>query len=190
MDVLEQNIARINHNQIYIEPKFCLESSNDTQYAVAMERGTAQLVKSGNTGINGDTLDSILMRHETFQKANLLKIDTDGFEIKVLKGAGKLLENGPVIYFEFNPDVYAANGESTFELLDMLVSHGYTKALFYTNFGVPAGICNFSDKHKIQELIDNIDNKTIYYYDILTITDNTYSRYESILKNEMKILEK
>ena len=46
------------------------------------------------------TLDNVLRRHPDFEDANALKLDTQGYELEVMKGAGKLLKKVEVILLE------------------------------------------------------------------------------------------
>jgi FkbM family methyltransferase len=182
---LRHNTENIKNNTIVIEPQFCVNTAINNQFTVEMQDGTAQLVKSSEAKIHADTLDNMLMKYPCFQQANMLKIDTDGFEIMVLEGAKKLLGRHPMLYFEFTPDAYRKNEQDPMELIELLVSFSYTKALFYTNFGVPVTIVELTNKDAVLELIAKIDNERIYYYDILTVSDDTYTRYALIFESEL-----
>jgi hypothetical protein len=161
----------------------------NNQFNVETKNGTAHLSKSDHEISNANTLDHMISSHPIFNETNLLKIDTDGFEILVINGAEKLLkQRHPIIYFEFTPDAYIENGQDPMDLINILASHGYHDALFYDNFGNPIGIYNLNDRIIVQELINSIDNKKIYYYDILCIHANDEKKYLQILDNELKIV--
>lgn len=56
----------------------------------------------------------------------LIKIDTEGMDCRVLKGARGILERDhPVLYFEFNPRTLARAGSSVRELEQLLDEHHY-----------------------------------------------------------------
>jgi FkbM family methyltransferase len=194
LEFLNYNIKFIRNNSITIEPRFCTDFPSNTGFSVDMHYGTAKLVKDETSSIQGDTLDNMVNRNSVFQDTNLLKIDTDGFEITVFNGAKKIIQQiQPIIYFEFNPHDYEKAGQDTFYLFDLLASAGYKKALFYTNCGIPLGIYDITDKQKMKELINNLaeieNGKTIYYYyDILLIPENKYNIYHKIFQNEMAFL--
>lgn len=93
----------------------------------------------------------------------LVKIDVEGFEVKVLKGAHDLLSNKRVRYWivEYIPTTYEANGESLDSLrkymsqfdLDMFIldyQRGFPK--FY-----PAGL-NFSGRYVMNLLFAQMNN--------------------------------
>ena len=191
LDFLNYNIKFIKNNNITIEPRFCTDSPSNIGFSVDMQYGTAKLVKNEMSNIQGDTLDNIVNRSPVFKKTNLLKIDTDGFEIIVFNGAKKLINQiQPIIYFEFNPYDYEKAGQSSFYLFDLLISAGYKRALFYTNCGIPLGIYNITNKEEMQELIDTLaeeeNGKIIYYYyDILLVPENKFDIYHKILQDEL-----
>ncbi|GHT11820.1 hypothetical protein FACS189426_14270 [Bacteroidia bacterium] len=183
---LNDNTALIKNNTIFIEQKYCVDVLENNKFATETKNGTAHLSVSNNNEIeNVDTLDNMVNNNHIFHKTNILKIDTDGFEITVLNGAKDFLkEIHPVIFFEFTPEAYVSNNQKPMDLINLLASYGYEKALFYDNFGNPVGIYNFSDTENIKRLINQIDNKKIYYYDILCIHYND-EKYLSILNNEL-----
>jgi FkbM family methyltransferase len=46
------------------------------------------------------TLDTVLEKHPEFQQAQALKLDTQGYELEVLKGATRLLQTSDVVLLE------------------------------------------------------------------------------------------
>ena len=71
------------------------------------------------------TLDSYVER-ENLQKVDFIKLDVDGYECQVLRGARKTLERfRPVILSELAPYVLAEAGESVEELVSILESSNY-----------------------------------------------------------------
>jgi len=186
---LYENSLSIKNNTLFIEPKYCVDILDNNKFNIENKNGTAHLSISENNIIeNIDTLDGIVNRHLIFKDTNILKIDTDGFEITVLNGAKELLrEKHPMIFFEFTPEAYISNNQNPMDLIKLLNSFGYEKALFYDNFGIARGICNFSDNNMIERKIDNIDKNKIYYYDILCVHKTDEEKYMSILEYEMKL---
>jgi FkbM family methyltransferase len=79
--------------------------------------------------VNGITLDGFYASAGTLPK--LMKIDVEGSEVAVLRGAQALLSrpDRPAILFEFNPTTLAQRGASVHTLLTLL--HGY--ALYYVD---------------------------------------------------------
>lgn len=60
-------------------------------------------------------------------RVDLIKIDTEGYELHVLRGASDLLRRfGPVLFVEINDDNLRQQGGSANELFDYMCAHGYT----------------------------------------------------------------
>jgi FkbM family methyltransferase len=72
------------------------------------------------------SLDSILSEHAD-RKVQLVKLDVDGFECDVLRGATTVLRDArPVFIMELAPYVLEERGTSLDELLSYFVPNGYT----------------------------------------------------------------
>lgn len=71
------------------------------------------------------TLDSYVRRNK-LQTIDLIKLDVDGYEFKVLRGATETLQKfTPIIVLELGWHTLASVGESLRELVGFLCSHGY-----------------------------------------------------------------
>ncbi len=82
------------------------------------------------------TLDEALASEPDYRAANLVKIDTEGFELKILRGAARLLtEQRPVLFFEFYPDCIRREAGDPDGLFELLRRHGYDFFIFYDNTG-------------------------------------------------------
>lgn len=80
------------------------------------------------------TLDTFITR-EKIRKIDFIKLDVDGFEGKVLKGAVRLLrEAKPIILMEINPSEMLENGDNPDDMAWILRDAGYS---FETTDGKP-----------------------------------------------------
>jgi FkbM family methyltransferase len=136
------------------------------------QQGSLQLVVA-EAGHGNDPLlplDVLVARHREFSATNVLKIDTDGFDLKVLKGAHQLLRAAsPCVFVEFYPDLLSRNGDDPESLFQFLNGFGYERCLAYDNYGQPIAIVGTGDSSAIRNLIGAIDDRTIYYYDLLLV---------------------
>jgi FkbM family methyltransferase len=72
------------------------------------------------------TLDD-LWRSQTVRRPDVLKIDAEGSELQVLRGASSLLREAmPVVLFEINDTLLEASGASRAMVEQLLTSFGYT----------------------------------------------------------------
>ncbi len=133
--------------------------------ALTKVAGTAFLAAGG-----GITLDTLLDGHPEFAQAALLKIDTDGFDFKVLKGARRLLAAARLaVFFELAPEHYEKVGrENPAEVFPFLRELGYATIVFYDNEGwlVFSGVAD--DFRVFAELIRYARTKG-HYFDVLAL---------------------
>lgn len=81
------------------------------------------------------TLDGILAERNA-GRVKLVKLDVDGYECSVLRGAGRMLgEDKPIVVMELAPYVLEERGTSLAELLSFFAPHGY--AFFHERTNKP-----------------------------------------------------
>ena len=98
--------------------------------------GTGRLAAATDAQIDATSLQDIVQRFPRFRSPKLLKIDTDGFDIPILRGALPWLADvRPVLFFEYDPHFLEQNQEDGLQALAELREIGYSKALVYDNFG-------------------------------------------------------
>lgn len=91
------------------------------------ETSRASLVDAPNLTPSSEvrviTLDSILAESH----CRVLKIDVEGYEAEVIRGASRLLaeRRADALLMELNPSALERAGSSSAELLDILAEHGY-----------------------------------------------------------------
>ncbi len=94
------------------------------------------------------TLDSIVFSMLNLERVDLIKLDIDGFECVMLRGAGAVLSKWkPVIVMELAPYALEEQGGSIRKLLDILKSYDYE--LFDLSSGFPIAM----DPDALQERI-------------------------------------
>ena len=94
---------------------------------VASEKGHEHHLGVGKptTGATVTTLDAIVAEHQ-LTTIDLIKLDVDGYELEVLRGAGRVLnEFSPCIIFEYSPYTLVEMGYPAEEFLGILVRAGY-----------------------------------------------------------------
>lgn len=98
------------------------------------------------------------------RKLDFLKIDTDGYEPKVIRGATDTISSSnPSLFFEFDPRFLSNAGEDPNELLRMLRDFGYSDYLVLNNFGESLGVEDSPEK------IVAMATSTPYYVDLLGV---------------------
>ena len=133
---------------------FVGEPDDQKSWESNRERGTAALTSSKDgKGIKLQPLDALLKNHPRFSRARFLKIDTDGFDGQVLRGAKSLLmREHPVLFFEYDVDCLERNGDSAEAVRNFLKDLDYSGVLLYDNFGELYGSAHLSDEKRWEEI--------------------------------------
>lgn len=102
-----------------------------------IEKGTAHIVLvEGGALLQVQTLDDLLTAYPEFSCPDVIKIDTDGFEPAILRGAKNVLASSkPVVFYEWHPDCYHRAGEDNISHADFLMDLGYEGFTIFTNRG-------------------------------------------------------
>ena len=157
----------------------CSSESLEGTYRLEEKNGTASLIPSTDgLALRSRSLDDILKDDGFAKPANILKVDTDGHDFKVLAGAkGFISENRPVVLFECAPFGNAMFIEQATETLERFHQAGYGCCLLYSNLG------DFMGKYDLKEL-SAIKNLFFYqlltdalYYDVLLINDQDVGEF-------------
>lgn len=126
----------------------CSASDGSANYRITTGRGTASLEESNSEGRSVQTsrLDTIVAQLPEYNRCNFLKIDTDGHDFEVLRGARQLIaEARPVILFECeirgNPDYI----QDMLEAVQFFATNGYRHALVYDHAGELFGVLDLND---------------------------------------------
>lgn len=176
---IKQNLKNYHYN---VEYTFL--SDEEDILAPLSHDGTAKLTKTNDSnGIMSCKLDHILSNKYNDIKFDILKIDTDGFDFKVLRGAAKFLEEqAPFIFFEWDKMFLNEQNEDELSIFRYLESKGYLHLILFDNFGNYFATSTTTDLIKLKTYIENsrIEGKP-FYYDVLAIP-----KYSEIFVDEIR----
>lgn len=132
----------LKQNQILFENvdaiQVCLgDRDEDTASNIIRSGGTGRLSVGGGEGfIRTETLASAIKRCPKYADAKMLKVDTDGYDAKILRGARELIQTShPTMFFEYVPDLLTEQGDDSLQIFEYCRSLGYRGALIYDNTG-------------------------------------------------------
>lgn len=140
--------AALNGFDILVEPLAVSSKAGETVFGShGQDGGNGDIVVGKRVGdalserefvVRTDTLDAILAR-SAIDRVKILKVDTEGHETEVFKGAQDLLSAGRVdfILCELNIPRLALYGSSQDELRGLLRRHGYECFLLDHKGGLP-----------------------------------------------------
>jgi len=153
---------------------FC-HSADETQTQVRIESsgGTARVMEVKNgLAIPKRTLDEILAEHREFINFNFLKLDTDGNDFSILKGAKKSIGvSQPIILMECDVFENAGYVDDVLYALDSLAKAGYSTVIVYDNFGYYFCTFRARDPSLFLEAIAHQLASEFGFYDLLILCE-------------------
>ena len=136
---LRRNIEASNARTVSVFPVACAASETTLQFFAAPESNTGESSLSKENASQEGTapaayevrarpLDAIV-KEAKLDRVDVIKIDVEGAEFEVLKGAAKTLdEYRPVLIIELVPEQLKSMGASVEQVTQFLASHGYGAA--------------------------------------------------------------
>lgn len=166
LDLLKLNTKGLN--QVLIAD--CFVGEEATKVEAISGLGSAHLQETNSGGIQVKTMQEVLETNELFKSAKLLKIDTDGFDNKIIRASKSfLVHSKAAVFFEYDPYFLAKQGEQGFDIFDFLVSLGYTSFLIYDNIGDFLITLTNQNKSQFMELHAYFNRGSTRYMDILAL---------------------
>jgi len=134
--LLEKNLA--SQKDVELVHAFVGESNEEVRGEFRNKSGTGNVVRRPDRArvFKFSSLSDILKRYPAFSGPKLVKIDTDGFDLKILRGAADILRSAkPILFFEYDPFFLSQQGDDGVSIFPFLRDLGYERILFYDNFG-------------------------------------------------------
>lgn len=128
---LQKNLEKFEEGKLL----FSMLSHSETveKDLIRTHKGTASA--QGEGIVQARSLDS-LMQEAGMQKVDVLKIDVDGFDGKVLLGARNILKNmRPAVIFEWHPILCSQTGNNWTDHFDVLIESGYQNFIYFDKYG-------------------------------------------------------
>lgn len=149
-----------------------------------------QLSVGENNKLNIITLDSFFVSNPQFKNAKLLKIDTDGYDLKIIRGGlSYIKETRPVLFFEYDTVFLAEQGDDGISTLLTLEGLGYKDAIFYDNGGrfvMSVDLHNHLQLSQLHNLIDKNYRLPFPFYDIVLFHEGDTDIAKNFINSEMK----
>jgi FkbM family methyltransferase len=148
----------------------CSSSSSKTcKFKVNENSGTASIASSESGSLmQTETLDNLIHVYPEYSNLNMIKIDTDGHDFKVIEGAREIIvQNLPVILFECDAFTNTSYVEDCLNTFSILKDAGYSSLVIYDNYGYLMGLYTMDNLHSIRNLLFYQLTSSFSYYDIL-----------------------
>ena len=88
---------------------------------------------------------------KNIESIDFLKIDTEGYELKVLQGFEECLEHVKIIQFEYG-GTFLDNNTKLIDVIHYLQQKGFYKFAYLTNYGTEL-ITDFSDHYQYCNIV-------------------------------------
>lgn len=162
-----------SYNNVTIVSAICSNNNTRNNFSTKINSGTATYFPAAEgISVQVVSVDKLIQEFPFASHANVIKIDTDGYDFDVIKGSVNLIsDNHPAILFEcdiFNNENYT---NQIFETLNLLLECGYNHMLLYDNFGYLMGRYSLSDNSSIYKLLFYQLISDFYYFDVLVMID-------------------
>jgi FkbM family methyltransferase len=153
---------------------------------MVVEGGNAIVVAgAAGEGSAFDTLDAVLQRHADVTPLNLIKVDVEGYDGRVLRGARTTLSaDAPVVLFEHHPHLVRAAGDDDCAVFADLAALGYGPMILYDNRGFLLGTLDPGDATRLAELVSYARQQDGYYYDVIAFPSRRAADRDMFLREE------
>jgi FkbM family methyltransferase len=188
---LEKNISEFNN--IVIFNQYLGEKKANLQVTMEKDGWNNTIVpnKKGDKSIELITLDELLFQNKIeIENIKLLKIDTEGFDTIILRGALETIKkSNPVIYFEYNGENMKNIGENGIETLLSLKEFGYDRIHIYDCINNLILVTGIGDEGLLKQLDSYAgrEKSMIPYYDVCIFHKNDADLSKSFENIENKI---
>lgn len=169
---LQNNLNNLTNMKLF--HSLLSSTCEDEKTLVRTHKGTASV--QGNSKITAITLDSLILPNKncTF---DLIKIDVDGFDGRVLLGSKEILRKDcPAVIFEWHPTLCTQTGNNWTDHFNVLVDTGYQKFIWFNKFGEFSHFMECLDIDGINTLAEFCLNSRVYtdwHYDVIALNNES-----------------
>ncbi|MFM6278599.1 MAG: hypothetical protein ACKN9K_09685, partial [Dolichospermum sp.] len=97
------------------------------------------------------SLGSVIEEFSSFKNSKILKIDTDGLDLEIIRMSQDVIGNlKPVVYFEYDISFNVKNNSlhDAINILNFLGDLGYRRFMIFDNFGNHiSSLCDHDQEH-------------------------------------------
>jgi FkbM family methyltransferase len=189
--ILEKNAAFFS--DITLAKAYLGDSNKNLRGTTFKNGGTAHLRESDTEEniIEVKKISEVLKDYPLFWQSKMIKVDTDGFDCKILRGAVDFLTSAkPVIFFEYDPFLLAEQGDDGISIFKYFSELGYYNLLIYDNFG-DLILSTELDRHRLlQEIHLYFSGRLSHRYcDICVFHAEDNDLFEIVREQEMQFFE-
>ncbi len=189
---LEKNITQFKNVQIV--KTFLSDKTKEERVSFCKSGWNATIIPGENGGqqVTFKTLDEVLSL-DRFKNADvkLLKVDVEGFDTIVLRGASATIErHKPVLFFEYNRENMKVINEDGISTVLSYNNFGYKKIVFFDHKGTLVLATELQNEEVVRYMHEYISSpkNLMGYYDICLFHENDTEIAEQFLAKEKTYL--
>lgn len=189
---LERNTVQFSN--ITLIKTYLGEHSGDEKVSMEKSGWNTTLIPnaSGEKQISFKTLDEVIATNGLNQKElKLLKVDVEGFDTIVLRGATRIIQqHKPVLFFEYNRANMIAIKEDGLSTIFSFRNYGYQKIAFFDHKGTLLLATDLQNEEVVTYLHEYASSKNnlIGYYDICIFHETDTAVADAFLKHEKQFV--
>lgn len=174
----------LGDNYDYILDSHFLSDCQEGNFSIVHNMSSASLKENKNNEKNKlfKTLDAVIEEYNFIP--NVIKIDTDGFDINVIKGGVRSLSKyKPVIFFEWWVTAIEKNGINPLEVWPILKDIGYTGVFLFDNYGNPLINLEIEKVSQFRDIMNYLNgkNRRFAYCDALVYSKEHELNFDELL---------
>ena len=150
------------------------DKTEEVKSFVHIHESTASL--QGKSFVQAQSLD-IVTAGSTNEKIDILKIDTDGFDGRILAGSLNILtQHRPLVIFEFYPAMIQDTGNDLFQPFSILDNCRYNELLWFDKYGVFSHFASVKDKKTLNQCVQDClqcSSESGVHYDIIALPEES-----------------
>lgn len=190
--LLEKNSAGIQ--RCFLHPLLLSDKAGAIRVKNNISLGSSTFTSDSTDGTLFDftSIDAFAGENLAGQPIGIIKTDTDGYDLKILKGAAETIRKyQPVLFLEFDRTLFEKNGDDGPEFLGFLAGLGYSGLLVYDNYGKLLCAASLQDKTIIRSLLTYIKDQkiTIPFYDLAVFAAKDQAVFETFTAAELAFFE-
>jgi len=189
--LLQENAKGID--RCYLHPVLLSDKPASLKVRNRINLGTSEFTEDAGGELSEfDSIDTYAAKHFPMEPIGVIKSDTDGFDLKVIRGAAKTIAaHQPLLFIEYDRALFEKNGDEGLPFLEFLDGLGYQGALFYDNFGKLLCITSLGEKNTIRSLHDYIRESgiTFPFYDLVLFPARDGAFFDSFSAAELVFFE-
>jgi FkbM family methyltransferase len=187
-EILQMNT--ISAENVSIKKIFVGDADQTLNTELVIVSGTAHFEESNSKTTEFKKLSSILSEEPKFLNAKMIKIDTDGFDLSIIRGSIDFLQcTKPIIFFEYDPFFLSKQNDDGLSIFPLLRSLGYHTITIYDNFGTYVTSLLLTNLNQIEDFHRYLLVQNGFYYDMCAFHEEDSDLVDRLRKIEMVFLE-